>query len=77
VKDNKEPKKNPLNKWLALINIPLQMGIVIFAFSYLGQWLDGKYPNPGSIYTKVVTLIGVFLAIFLVINQVNKINKNE
>jgi hypothetical protein len=23
------------NKWLALINIPIQMGAIIFAFSYL------------------------------------------
>jgi hypothetical protein len=29
------PKKRA-NKWLALINIPIQMGI-IFAFSYLGN----------------------------------------
>ena len=48
--DNQNPKKQTNNKWLALINIPIQMGIVIFLFSYLGRWLDEKYPNPNEIY---------------------------
>ena len=32
--------KNQFNKWLALINIPIQMGIVIFVFSYFGKWIE-------------------------------------
>ena len=43
--DNQNPKKQTNNKWLALINIPIQMGAIIFLFSYLGNWLDEKYPN--------------------------------
>ncbi|MEO8254770.1 MAG: F0F1-ATPase subunit, partial [Flavobacterium sp.] len=34
---NNENKKNN-NKWLSLINIPIQMGVIIFLFSYLGNW---------------------------------------
>ena len=37
---NPEPKKKPLNKWLQLINIPIQMGVVNFIFYYLGKCLD-------------------------------------
>jgi F0F1-type ATP synthase assembly protein I len=72
-----EPEKKPSNNWLALINIPFQMGLIIFAFSYLGSWLDEKYKNPSEIYFKVLTLLGVFVAIFQVIRQVNQINKNK
>lgn len=70
-------QKKQLNKWLALINIPFQMGLIIFAFSYLGSWLDETYENSSKIYFKVFTLIGVFVAIFQVINQVKQINKKK
>lgn len=69
--------KNQFNKWLALINIPIQMGIVIFAFSYFGKWLDEKYKNQSNIYTKTLIIIGVFLALYNVIRQVNQLNKDD
>lgn len=70
------PKKQP-NRWLALINIPIQMGIIIFLFSFLGQWLDGKYPNSNNWYTKGITVLGVFVAMYNVLRQVKEIDKNE
>ena len=69
--------KNQFNKWLALINIPIQMGIVIFVFSYFGKWLDETYKNGTNSYTKVLTIIGVFIALYNVIRQVNQMNKND
>jgi F0F1-type ATP synthase assembly protein I len=69
--------KNQFNKWLALINIPIQMGIVIFVFSYFGKWLDETYNNTTNSYTKVLTIIGVFIALYNVIRQVNQLNKND
>lgn len=68
-------KNKPLNKWIQLISIPAQMGIVIFLFAYLGQYLDGKYHSEN--YVKVFTVVGVFLAMYNVIRQVNQLNKNE
>ncbi|WP_348824623.1 AtpZ/AtpI family protein [Flavobacterium aestuarii] len=75
---NNDPnKKNNYNKWLALINIPIQMGVIIFLFSYLGDWLDQNHPSPKVYYVKVMVLAGVFLALYNVIRQVNEINKNQ
>jgi hypothetical protein len=65
----------PLNKWIQLISIPAQMGIVIFLFAYLGQYLDKKYQSEN--YVKIFTVIGVFLALYNVIRQVNQLNNNE
>lgn len=70
------PKKQP-NRWLALINIPIQMGIIIFLFSLLGQWLDGKYPNPHSIYVKILTLIGVAVSFYNLNRQLKDINQDD
>ncbi|MQP25089.1 F0F1-ATPase subunit [Flavobacterium sp. LMO8] len=69
--------KKQSNKWLALINIPFQMGLIIFGFSYLGRWLDEKYPNPEAYFLKGITLLGVFVALYNVIKQVNQLNNNK
>jgi predicted tellurium resistance membrane protein TerC len=77
VPTNNEPKKNNYNKWLALINIPIQMGVIIFLFSYLGNWLDENHPSTKIYYVKVLVMVGVFLALYNVIRQVNEINKKQ
>ena len=53
------------------------MGVIIFVFAYGGQWLDDKYPNPSRVYTKVITIVGVFLALYNVYRQVNELGKSE
>ncbi len=53
------------------------MGVIIFLFSYLGSWLDEAHPNTVFYYHKVVLLIGVFLALYNTIRQVNEINKSD
>ncbi|MDR6968716.1 O-antigen/teichoic acid export membrane protein [Flavobacterium arsenatis] len=70
--ENKEDNKS--KKWLTFINIPIQMGVIIFAFSYLGIWLDEKYTN-SSVFTIVLSLLSVFIALYNVIRQVKNLNK--
>jgi len=70
--ENKEDNKS--KKWLAFINIPIQMGVIIFAFSYLGIWLDEKYTD-SSVFTIVLSLLSVFIALYNVIRQVKNLNK--
>lgn len=75
-----QPSKNSgkaSNKWLALINIPIQMGIIIFAFAWLGNWLDGEYPNGNRLYVKILTLVGVALAFYNINRQLKSINKQQ
>ncbi|MFC4738453.1 AtpZ/AtpI family protein [Flavobacterium ponti] len=74
---NPNNKKKQPNKWLALINIPIQMGIIIFLFSFFGKWLDERFPNTSNIYIKISVLLGVGLALYNVIRQVNQLNKND
>tara|TARA_R110000868_G_C10864829_1_gene761797 strand:+ start:740 stop:967 length:228 start_codon:yes stop_codon:yes gene_type:complete len=74
---DKKPNKKPASKWLALINIPIQMGVIIFLFAYLGNWLDENYPSPKVYYNKILVMLGVVLALYNVIRQVNEINKSQ
>jgi hypothetical protein len=74
--ENQDPKKRTNTKWLALINIPIQMGAIIFLFAYLGDWLDENYPSTKVYYVQIMVMVGVVLALYNVIRQVNEINKN-
>ena len=74
--DNKDPKRSN-NKWLALINIPIQMGAIVFLFAYLGSWLDEEYPNSHKLYVKILTLVGVAIAFYNINRQLKDINKSE
>nr|WP_315145009.1 AtpZ/AtpI family protein [uncultured Flavobacterium sp.] len=75
--DNQNQKKQTNNKWLALINIPIQMGAIIFLFAYLGNWLDEKYPNTHNVFVKILTLVGVAIAFYNINRQLKDINKSS
>ena len=72
-----QEQKQPNNKWMTLINIPFQMGLIIFAFAWLGTWLDEKYQSKNDLFVKILTLVGVFIALYNVIRQVNDLNKSK
>jgi hypothetical protein len=72
-----QPKKKQRNKWLALISMPIQMGVVIYFFAKGGDWLDARYPNPYNIYVKVNTLVGIALAFYNLNRQLKDINESD
>jgi putative effector of murein hydrolase LrgA (UPF0299 family) len=72
MKQNK-PQKKPLNKAIQLSGAGLQMGVIIYAGFLLGGWLDKKFEI--NILTEVITLFAIFLAMYSLIKQANKINE--
>ncbi|MCF6129753.1 AtpZ/AtpI family protein [Flavobacterium sp. AS60] len=72
-----QQKKKQRNKWLSLINIPIQMGIIVFLFAKLGQWLDLKFTNKDNLYVKILTMVGVVIAFYNIARQLKEINKSE
>ena len=72
-----QSKKKQRNKWLALINIPVQMGVIIYLFSLLGNWLDQKYINEHGLFVKILTLIGVAIAFYNLNKQLKDINSSQ
>jgi uncharacterized membrane protein YfcA len=51
------------------------MGAVIFLFSYLGTKADAYYQK--TYFKPALTLFGVFLALYQVIQKVQQINKED
>ena len=74
---NKDPNKRTNNKWFAFINIPIQMGVIVFLFAYGGKWLDTNYPNEHHLYVKILTLVGVAIAFYNLNRQLKEINKSS
>jgi F0F1-type ATP synthase assembly protein I len=72
-----QQKKKGRNKWLSLINIPIQMGVIVYLFATLGGWLDEKFPNKHNVAVKISTLVGVAIAFYNINRQVQEINKDE
>jgi len=72
-----DSNKKQANKWLVFMNIPFQMGLIIFLGVILGQWLDEKFKIEGSILTIVFSLLAVFIALYNVIRQVNKMSNDK
>ncbi|WP_041987706.1 AtpZ/AtpI family protein [Capnocytophaga canimorsus] len=50
------------------------MAIIITLCVFAGDWIDGKYPNLYPLFTVVLSLFGVFVALFSVIKQVKNIS---
>lgn len=72
-----DPNKKQTNKWLVFMNIPFQMGLIIFLGVMFGQWLDEKFKIEGSILTIVFSLLAVFIALYNVIRQVTKMSNDK
>lgn len=69
----KKPQKKPLNKAIALSGAGLQMGLTIYLGFLLGEWLDKKLEF--NFLTETITLLAIFLAMYSLIKQANKINE--
>jgi len=63
----------PLNAWVRFSTIAIQMGATIFLGNLLGQWLDTKFET--AFLENTVTLIAVFLSMYIVIKGVSRMNK--
>jgi len=53
------------------------MGVIIFLFAYLGKYLDENHPHQKIYYSKLLVIVGVFIAMYNVYRQVMQLNKKE
>lgn len=70
----KKHKPNPL---LRFSSMAIQMGIVIGAGAWGGSVLDTKYQNEKPIWTIVLSLAGVAIALYLFIKEAQNLSKDD
>lgn len=69
----KNPKKSSLHKAMQLSGAGIQMGLTIYLGFLLGQWLDATLEM--SFLTETITLAAIFLSMYALIRQVNKLHE--
>lgn len=68
---------NALRKWAVFSGIAIQMGVTIGIGAFVGVKLDENFPNNYSTYTIIFSLLGVFIALYAVIKQLQNMNKKD
>ncbi|MBO0342119.1 MAG: AtpZ/AtpI family protein [Bacteroidota bacterium] len=71
----KPPKKynKAINTAARLSGSAIQMGVVIYLGVWGGKWLDGYFETE-KVFLPICTILAVAISIYLVIQQVKKIN---
>ena len=65
------------NLYVKFSSIGIQMGMVIFLFTWLGDYLDDVFKYKTPWFTIVLSLMGVIGSMALIIRAVIKLNKRN
>lgn len=71
------PKKKPLNKFIRLTGVGLQMGITIYLAAYFGKKIDAHYNFEKNYITLILILFGFIGSLISLMAQLKKINEKE
>lgn len=71
-KKTKKEEKKSLNKAIQLSGAGLQMGLTIYLGFLFGKWLDSFFNT--QFLKQTITLLSIFLAMYSLIKQANRIN---
>lgn len=66
-----------LKNWAVFSGIAIQMGVTIGIGAFIGIKLDENYPNKYSAFTVIFSLLGVFISLYALIKQLQRLNKKE
>lgn len=71
---NRKPQK-PLNSYARFSSLGMQMALIIAGGSYGGHKLDEHYDNRTPVWTIVLSLVSIAIALYLVLREVIKPKK--
>jgi Na+-driven multidrug efflux pump len=75
--NNQSPQKKPLNKFVRLTGVGLQMGITIYLAAYFGKKIDNYYNFEKNYSTLILILFGFIGSLVSLMVQLKKINDKE
>jgi F0F1-type ATP synthase assembly protein I len=64
------------SKYAKYSSLGIQMGTIIAGLTWLGIFLDKKYQST-PLWTVILSLTSVFIALYIVIKEVIKMNKDN
>ncbi len=70
-----QPPKN--NQFIKFSSLGFQMAITIGLGAWGGNYLDTKYQNEQPIYTIILILLSIGIALYMVIKEVIKLTKED
>jgi len=68
VKDKKK-NSNAFEKYAKYSGLVFQMGMIIFIFVWIGKVLDQRYMDDKKVFIIILSLLGVFIALYLAIKD--------
>ena len=72
---NSQPKHKP-NALMRFAGVGIQMGLIITGGALLGNYLDENQGNEKPIWSIVLSLLAIAIALYLVIKEASKLTKN-
>ncbi|MFC2109097.1 AtpZ/AtpI family protein [Bacteroidota bacterium] len=73
----KLPKKKPLNKYIRLSGVGMQMGLTIYLASYFGKKLDLHYGMEKKVFTLGLILFAFIASLYSILAQLKKIQDDK
>lgn len=70
----REIKRKQVSSYARYTGLFFQMFVIIGAFAFVGSWLDDYQGTSQPYYTAGLALIGVVVAIYQVLKEVNQLN---
>ena len=67
-----ERKSEGVNQYLKFSGMGMQMAITIALFAWLGTFLDKKFETDKPLWTAGLSLLGVFVGLYLMFKQLPK-----
>ncbi|MFM7644152.1 MAG: AtpZ/AtpI family protein [Sphingomonadales bacterium] len=67
---------SPSNPYLRLSSAAIQMAAVIGGFTWLGLFLDRRY-HTDQLWTVLFALLGVGIGLYLIIKEVQQLNREN
>mgnify|MGYP001178997695 CR=1 FL=1 len=74
---NQKLKKKQLRNYARFTSLSVQMGLIIFAGSYLGKYLDSLSLNNTPFYTIVFAVLSILFSIYYVLKELIKMNDKK
>lgn len=70
------PKKDN-NSYIKYSSLGIQMAVTIALGAFAGNWLDEKYQKETPVFTLILTLVAIAVALYQVIKEVLLLSKDD